>query len=94
MLTMQNKMHQNLNMWLVFKFLLLLVSTMVNEAKGRIFKRKDGKYLIYVPVKMAEDSMFPLSTETAVHVKISFKIGENQLKIEKWNEETWNCQLI
>ena len=81
-------MYQNLNTGLVIRFLQLLVSTMVSEAKGRIFKRKDGKYLIYVPVKLAEDSMFPLSTDTAVPVKISFKLRDNQLKVEKWNEET------
>lgn len=32
---------------------------MVKEGKGRLFKRKDGKYFIYVPVALAEDSMFP-----------------------------------
>ena len=67
---------------------------MVNEGRGRLFRRKDSKYLIYVPLKLAEDSMFPfkdlkllrgedtLSTE----VKISFKIGDNKLIIEKWKE--------
>jgi hypothetical protein len=63
------------------------VASMVNKAKGRLFKRKDDKYLIYVPVDLAEDSMFPFSTDTAVPVKISFAIGDNKLKIEKWNEE-------
>ena len=60
---------------------------MVKKGKGRLFKRKDGKYLIYVPVDLAEDSMFPFQTDTAVPVKISFKVGDNTLKIEKWNEE-------
>ena len=60
---------------------------MVNEAKGRLFKRKDDKYLIYVPVDLAEDSMFPFSTNSAVPVKISFTVGDNKLKVEKWNEE-------
>jgi len=63
------------------------VAAMVNEAKGRLFKRKDDKYLIYVPVDLAEDSMFPFSTNSAVPVKISFTVGDNKLKIEKWNEE-------
>ena len=61
---------------------------MVNKAKGRLFKRKDGKYLIYVPVDLAEDSMFPFKTNSAVPVKISFEIGDNKLKVETWNEET------
>ena len=63
------------------------VPNMVNKAKGRLFKRKDGKYLIYVPVDLAEDSMFPFQTNNAVSVKISFAIGENKLVVEEWNEE-------
>ncbi|MCW4015520.1 MAG: hypothetical protein NWF06_04045 [Candidatus Bathyarchaeota archaeon] len=61
---------------------------MVNAAKGRLFKRKDDKYLIYVPVDLAEDSMFPFQTKSSVPVKISFDIGNKELKIQKWNEET------
>jgi len=64
---------------------------MVKEGKGRLFKRKDGKYLIYVPVALAEDSMFPFpldEVDSAVSVKIGFKVGDNKLKVEKWNEET------
>jgi hypothetical protein len=60
---------------------------MVSEGKGRLFKRKDGKYLIYLPVDLAEDSMFPFKVNSAVAVKISFNIGDDKLKIEKWNEE-------
>jgi len=60
---------------------------MVNEGRGRLFRRKDDKYLIYVPVDLAEDSMFPFKTETSVEVKISFKIRDNKLIIEKWEEE-------
>jgi hypothetical protein len=29
------------------------------EGIGTLFKRKDGKYLIYIPKKVAEDSQFP-----------------------------------
>jgi len=60
---------------------------MVNTAKGRLFKRKDAKYLIYVPVDLAEDSMFPFPTNSAVPVKISFTVGDDKLIIEKWTEE-------
>lgn len=60
---------------------------MVNEAKGRLFKRKDDKYLIYVPVDLAEDSMFPFKTNSAVSVKISFNVGDNKLKVESWDNE-------
>ena len=62
---------------------------MVNEAKGRLFRRRDGKYLLYIPLYLAEDSMFPIKVTTAnpgVRVKISFKVGDNKLTIEKWKE--------
>lgn len=32
---------------------------MVNQGIGRLFRRKDGKYLIYLPKDFCEDSMFP-----------------------------------
>jgi ribosomal protein L24E len=32
---------------------------MVSEGTGTLFKRKDGKYLIYIPKDVAEDSQFP-----------------------------------
>jgi len=60
---------------------------MVSEGRGRLFRRKDGKYLIYVPKDLAEDSMFPFKTETSIEVKISFKIRDNKLIIEKREEE-------
>jgi len=60
----------------------------VNVGKGRIFRRKDDVYLIYIPKDFAEDSMFPLRTETSVRVKVSFKIGEEKLVIEPWEEES------
>ena len=61
---------------------------MVSEAKGRLFRRNDGKYLIYVPVDLAMDSMFPFPVSSSVPVKVSFKLGEPKLTIEKWKEET------
>jgi len=63
---------------------------MVKERKGRLFKRADGKYLIYVPMALAEDSMFPFPLDeanTAVSVKISFEVGGDKLTVEKWKEE-------
>ncbi len=60
---------------------------MVNEGKGRLFRRKDGKYLIYIPKDLAEDSMFPFKGAESIFVKVSFKLGNNQLLIEKWNSE-------
>jgi hypothetical protein len=62
---------------------------MVNEGKGRLFRRKDGKYLLYIPVDLAGDSMFPFQNYTktkrgadSISVKVSFKLGEKRLLIE------------
>jgi len=60
----------------------------VNVGKARVFRRKDGKYLIYLPLDMATDSMFPFRTETSVRVKVSFKIGEKKLIIEPLEEKS------
>jgi hypothetical protein len=62
------------------------VRQLVSEGKGRLFRRKDGKYLIYVPLDLAEDSMFPIKTTSSIKVKTAFKIGDNKLTIENWSE--------
>ena len=59
---------------------------MVNEGRGRLFRRKDGKYLIYLPKDLAEDSMFPFKGADSIFVKVGFKIGKTDLLIEKWVE--------
>jgi hypothetical protein len=59
---------------------------MVNEGRGRLFRRKDGKYLIYLPKDLAEDSMFPFKGADSIFVKVSFKIGEVKLFVDKWVE--------
>ncbi len=64
-----------------------LVFVMVSEGKGRLFRRKDDKYLIYIPKDLAEDSMFPFRGASSVPVKVKFNIGEDKLTIEKWKEE-------
>ena len=68
---------------------------MVSEGRGRLFRRKDGKYLIYLPVYFAEDSMFPFKDfskgkrggSDSIDVKVSFKIGDNKLIVERWDAE-------
>jgi hypothetical protein len=57
---------------------------MVNEGRGRLFRRKDGKYLIYLPKGLAEDSMFPFKGADSILVKVSFKFKGDNLLIEKW----------
>ncbi|MDH5481422.1 MAG: hypothetical protein OEY22_00880 [Candidatus Bathyarchaeota archaeon] len=59
---------------------------MVNEGRGRLFRRKDGKFLIYLPKDFAEDSMFPFKGVDSVFVKVSFKLGDIKLLVEKWKE--------
>jgi hypothetical protein len=59
---------------------------MVKEGRGRIFRRKDGKYLIYLPLDFAEDSMFPFKGADSILVKVSFKLGDDKLLVEKWKE--------
>jgi hypothetical protein len=61
---------------------------MVSEGKGRLFRRKDGKFLIYIPKDLAEDSMFPFKEASSVIVKVSFKLGDERILIEKWEEPT------
>jgi len=60
---------------------------LVSEGRGRIYRRKDDKYLLYLPVYLAEDSMFPfpLQSEKEVYVKVSFKHGQKTLLVEEWN---------
>jgi hypothetical protein len=59
---------------------------MVSEGRGRLFRRKDGKYLIYIPKDLAEDSMFPFKGADSIFVKVSFKLRDDKLLIEKWVE--------
>ena len=57
---------------------------MVSEGKGRLFRRKDGKYLVYLPKDLAEDSMFPFKSGSTIFVKVSFTLGDGKLLVEKW----------
>jgi len=59
---------------------------MVSDGRGRLFRRKDGKYLIYLPKDLAEDSMFPFKGADSIFVKVSFKLKDDKLLIEKWVE--------
>jgi len=69
------------------------VIQLVSEGRGRLFRRKDGKYLLYLPVDLAEDSMFPFKEYArtkrgadSIPVRINFKHGDNKLTVEKWKE--------
>jgi hypothetical protein len=66
---------------------------MPTEGRGRLFKRKDNKFLIYLPKDLCEDSMFPFKNwgksartrSDSISVKVSFKMGgKTELLIEEW----------
>jgi len=54
---------------------------MAKEAKGRLFTRKDRKYMAYLPKNLVEDSAFPFKIESSIKVKMRF--NKKQLIIEK-----------
>jgi hypothetical protein len=43
---------------------------LVAEAKGSIFKRSDGKYFLYLPKHLVEDTGFPFKLDSAAPVKV------------------------
>jgi hypothetical protein len=58
----------------------------VSEGKARLFKNTQGRYLIYLPLGLAEDSMFPFKVSDSVYVRVGFKQGEGKLTITEWKE--------
>ena len=43
---------------------------MVLQGKGRMSIRKDGKYFLYLPKSVVEDSAFPFSLTSSVPVTV------------------------
>jgi hypothetical protein len=41
-----------------------------------------------LPKDFAEDSMFPFRGSDSIFVRVSFKLGDNKLLVEKWKEPT------
>jgi hypothetical protein len=60
------------------------VVNLVSDGRGRIYKRVDDKYLLYLPKDLAEDTMFPFKVANSMFVKVSFKLKDDKLLIEKW----------
>jgi len=56
---------------------------LVSEGVGLISRRKDGRYFIYLPKDLVEDTGFPFPTEKSVKVKIRFTPDNKKLVIEK-----------
>ena len=40
--------------------------------------------MIYLPKDLTEDSMFPFKGSDSIFVKVSFKIRDDKLLVEKW----------
>ena len=45
---------------------------MVDKSVGSIARRKDGKYFLYLPKELVEDTGFPFNLRSSVRVKVSF----------------------
>jgi hypothetical protein len=54
---------------------------MVQEDIGSIFRRKDGKFFIYIPQAVAEDTGFPFNIDSSTKVRVKFT-GDGKLVIE------------
>jgi len=55
---------------------------MVNQARGSISRRIDGKYFIYLPKALVEDTAFPFKIrKPAGKIWIRFKPGVKKLSI-------------
>lgn len=67
---------------------------MVSEGRGRLFRRKDGKYLIYIPKDLAEDSMFPFKGKDSIPMKITFEPDGKQILIVTRFKEERERQLL
>ncbi len=44
---------------------------MVLQGRGRIWRRKDGKYFLYLPKHVVEDSAFPFDIDSSLPVKVA-----------------------
>ncbi len=60
---------------------------MTNKARGSLFRRKDGQYLMHLPKTLVEDTMFPIPVHSSVKVEISFEVGDKKLTIKKATEK-------
>jgi len=54
---------------------------MVAVGTGRLFRRTDGKYFLYLPKNLAEDSAFPFGSEPSVPVKVVIDREKGRLLI-------------
>ena len=55
---------------------------MASQGIGSIFRRKDGKYFVYLPKDLVEDTSFPFELSSSIKVKVRFKPGEKKIIID------------
>ncbi|MGA2573275.1 MAG: hypothetical protein ABSF36_03575 [Candidatus Methanomethylicaceae archaeon] len=58
---------------------------MVREGTGSIFKRKDGKFFIYLPQSVVGDTAFPFTAHSSTKVKVRFT-DDGKIVIEPLDE--------
>jgi hypothetical protein len=58
---------------------------MVREGIGSIFRRKDGKFFVYLPQGVVEDTAFPFSVNSSTKVKVRFT-DDGKIVIEPVDE--------
>jgi hypothetical protein len=56
---------------------------MVSKGIGSIFKRKDGKYFVYMPKNMVEDTAFPFELKSSIKVSVHFDPGKKRIIVEE-----------
>jgi len=54
---------------------------MVLQANGRMSRRKDGKYFLYLPKNLVEDSGFPFEMTSSVSVKVLIDLKGGKLLV-------------
>jgi hypothetical protein len=53
----------------------------VGEARGSIFRRTDGKYFLYLPKHLVEDTAFPFKLESSTPVTVIIDSKEQRLLV-------------
>jgi hypothetical protein len=56
---------------------------MVSKGVGSIFRRKDGKYFVYMPKNMVEDTAFPFELNSSIKVSVHFEQEKKKIIIEE-----------
>jgi hypothetical protein len=54
---------------------------MVLKANGRMSRRSDGKYFLYLPKHLVEDSAFPFDLESSLPVRVQIDLDEEKLLV-------------